>query len=708
MSRISEFAMQFLVNATWQIAAVAIAASICARLLRNAAARYRHALWVASLVLSLALPLWGLFDFQRSAPLHIGEQQAGAVQTRETLTSTDRAPAPVVTGRAEASSIRLDDLLQTRRRSVVTSSTLALVLAVAYALFLLYRLIILWRAWSQAQSFRRSAHELELPALMASVAARCQEAVGLKRVPLMFSAKATTPATVGAWKPVIILPTSFYEETSEETLATMLGHEMVHIARRDFALNLVYEFLCLPISFHPLANFVKRHMDRTRELACDDIVTERLLEPEAYARSLVRVAGALVLPARRALTLGVFDADILEERIMKLTRNTRRLGARAARLLALCAFSLLCLTCIAISTFSFDLRTDGASEHATVVAIVQSVNETRAEGQSRNQSDGPAQDPTRTTVTRAELAQRLNSANAQVRAEAACSAGKSRAVEAIPMLVAMLGDDTPIQPFRCWEDGQWTPALESFKQPSPGEQAAIALASMGKASLEPLTNALNDSNSSVRRNAAWAIGELTNMREGERANAVPPLVALLHDSDEWVRMTAARALGEIRDERATDGLIAQLSDRQWQVRKLAAWALGEMKETRAVETLCNLLQSDAQFEVRTTTAWALAEMKDKRAVETLCNALLSDGQAEVRSNAAWALGETKDKRAIEALCNALSSDAQAEVRSTAAWALGEIQSPKAVSFLKQALSDPGKGVREKAAWALSEIEDSDR
>ncbi|MEK6410071.1 MAG: M56 family metallopeptidase [Acidobacteriota bacterium] len=710
MSRISEFAMHFLVNAAWQIAAVAIGASIGARLLRNTAARYRHALWTASLVLSLALPLWGLFDFQRNAPLHIGEQPAGAVQARETLTSTPvRAPAPVVNGRAEASGIRLDDLLQTRRRSVVTSSTLALVLAIAYALFLLYRLIILWRAWLQAQSFRRSAHERELPALMASVAARCQEAVGLKRVRLMFSAKATTPATLGAWKPVIILPASFYEETSEETLATMLGHEMVHIARWDFALNLVYEFLCLPISFHPLAYFVKRHMDRTRELACDDIVTERLLEPEAYARSLVRVASALVLPAGRALTLGVFDADILEERIMKLTRNTRRLGARAARLLALCAFSLLCLTCIAISTFSFDLRTDGASEHATVVAIDQSVNEARADGQSRNQSDAPAQDPNRTTMTRAEIAQRLNSVNAQVRAEAACSAGKSHAVEAIPMLVAMLGDDTPIsQPLRCWEEGQWTPALESFKQPSPGEQAAIALASMGTAALEPLTNALNDSNSSVRRNAAWAIGELTNMREGGRANAVPPLVVLLYDSDEWVRMAAARSLGEIRDERATDGLIAQLSDRQWQVRKLAAWALGEMKEKRAVEPLCNLLQSDAEIEVRTTTAWALGEMQDKRAVETLCNVLQSDPQVEVRATSAWALGETKDKRAVETLCNALLSDAQAGVRATAAWALGEIQSPKAVSALKQALSDPGKGVREKATWALSEIEDRER
>ena len=68
------------------------------------------------------------------------------------------------------------------------------------------------------------------------------------------------------------------------------------------------------------------------------------------------MAGALVSPAGQAFTLGIFDADILEERIMKLTRNTRRLGTRAARLLALTAFTLLCLSSLAISTFSFELR----------------------------------------------------------------------------------------------------------------------------------------------------------------------------------------------------------------------------------------------------------------------------------------------------------------------------------------------------------------
>ena len=709
MIGITDFAMHCLVNAAWQIAAVVIGASILARLLRNAAPGYRHSLWVATLTLSLALPLWSFLNLQTEHPLSRSERPAVAqLPSPENLSSAPNpTPSLPVILNTETSDVGLKALLRTLRRPVLAPASLALALSVGYALFVIYRLGVLIRRWWQAQRFRRAAASRELPTLLASVAGRCQAAFGLERVPLLFSASASTPATVGAWNPVIILPDSLYASTSEETLASMLGHEMAHISRRDYALNLVYEFLLLPISFHPFAVLVKRQISRTRELACDDMVTERLLEPQAYARSLVRVAGALVLPARRPLTLGVFDADILEERIMKLTQNTRRLGARASRILGFCTLSLLCLTCIAISTFSFNLRTANSENPSRAVSVRQHVNQSGFEAQDPGQPGASSQDTKSTSATRAELAQRFASADAQARAEAACAAGRSHAVEAIPALIGMLGDDSPTPLVKCWEDGRWSPALASFKQASPGEQAAIALASMGTAALEPLTNALNDSNPSVRRNAAWAIGELTNMRSGERSGAVPKLVALLDDSDEWIRKASARALGEIRDERATDGLIAHLSDREWQVRDTAAWALGEMKERSAVESLCNLLQSEAHFEVRQSTAWALGEIQDKRAVPTLCNVLRSDTRAEVRATTAWALAETKDKRAVDALGNALLTDQDTEVRKTAAFALGEIQSREGLAVLKQALSDPEESVRTKVTWAISEIEDSD-
>ena len=60
MNKFLDFAPSFLLNAAWQIAAVALFASVAARLLRHSPARHRHLLWVAALSAAVALPLSGL------------------------------------------------------------------------------------------------------------------------------------------------------------------------------------------------------------------------------------------------------------------------------------------------------------------------------------------------------------------------------------------------------------------------------------------------------------------------------------------------------------------------------------------------------------------------------------------------------------------------------------------------------------------------
>jgi HEAT repeat protein len=356
------------------------------------------------------------------------------------------------------------------------------------------------------------------------------------------------------------------------------------------------------------------------------------------------VAGTLAPRATHAFTLGVFDADILEERIMRLTRHARRVPLRRARILALASFSAFCLTCLAVSTFSFDLRPAGTRDGTTDGAVTTGgapdfiAQEARKEAPARGGRRGADAERGGDEQARGEIESGLRSEDAQARAQAACLAGRAQAVELIPALVSMLGDDAAIEPVRCWESGRWSPALDTFKQPAPGEQAAIALASFGKPALGALKDSLADPRPSVRRNAAWAIGELTNMPSGARAGAVEPLVGLLGDQDEWVRAASARALGEIRDGSATDPLVGALSDGQARVRELAAWALGEMKSARAVEALCGMLERDAQGGVRRMAAWALGEIQSRGAVASLRLAL-GDSEPRVRETAKWALSE---------------------------------------------------------------------
>jgi len=642
MIRISELVLNFLFNAAWQIVAVALIAWISGSLLRNAAARYRHALWVAALVASVALPFWSLTASAPKADKEVESSPISALRVSDhSIPVRPATIAPLVSVRKE-SSPAMGALLTTRRQPLVTPPTLLVALALTYALFVLYRSSRLWHLWRRTQSLRGTTYQREIPASMKAVAAKCRAALRLKSVPLVCSAIASTPFTLGGSKPLVILPEDFYRELPEDTLFSVLGHEMAHIARRDYLLNLLYEFLLLPISFHPLAKLIKRQIDRTRELACDEIVTERLLDSEAHARSLIRVAGGLVGSADQAFMLGIFDANILEERIMQLTRNTRRCGLGAGRLLALTAISLLCVSSLAISTFCFELRSNGgnaAVDASTlqevllassdkVVLPTQTANRT----QERHSGRVPA---------RAENELAPPSSNPSERALTACEAGRQRAVDAIPMLVSMLGDDSEIEPLKCWTAGNWSPALATFKHPSPGEQAAIALASMGRPAFAALSEGLGSANSSVRRNAAWAIGELTNMPPGERQDAVMPLISLLGDSDQWVRIAAARALGELRDERAGESLIAALGDSEVGVRQTSAWALGEMKDERAVETLCYVLVSDMQSGARLAAAEALGEIRSQKALAPL-NQALNDLEPSVRARATWAISEIED------------------------------------------------------------------
>ena len=317
---------------------------------------------------------------------------------------------------------------------------------------------------------------------------------------------------------------------------------------------------------------------------------------------------------------------------MKLTQKRRQFGLRVARAIFVTALTVLCLSALTISTFSFDLRTHTSALSVKAVSIQPAATSSVA--------PEPGQEPN-ATQTRSRSDKLLNSASPQERAQAACDAGRNHAVEAIPILISMLGDDSRTEPLKCWENGRWTPALETFKQPSPGEEAAIALASMGTPAFEPLLNELVNANASVRRNAAWAIGELTNMSTEKRAGAVPRLVSLLSDADEWVRMAAARALGELRDERAGESLISALADSQWRVRELAAWALSEMKEERAVKALCNVLLTDVQAEVRRSAAEALGEIRSSEAISSLKQAL-NDPEPRVRAKVGWAISEIED------------------------------------------------------------------
>jgi HEAT repeat protein/beta-lactamase regulating signal transducer with metallopeptidase domain len=616
MVRINEFILNFILNAWWQIAAISAVAALGSLLLRNAPARYRHTLWLVALAACLVVPLFAATGFR-----------PGSLSRFQRVTpQISSAPKLENSGPAASDEGPGFEHLVTRRGQVInTSANTAGFLTLAYLLFIAGRGIRLARFWRQKERLRRTATHEGLNHKIELVAEHCRSIFRIQNVRVVRSDEARVPYTLGARHALIVLPEAFCAGADENKLLSVVGHEMAHVRRRDFLSNLICELLVLPISFHPLTFLIKRQIDRARELACDELVTKDVLEPRVYARSLLWAADVTRQYSSQAFMLSIFDGKILEERIVRLMRNQRRLGTGPARIMMFVAILVVGGAALSLSTFSLELQTKARARALAPVEAVGILS---------------AQDPAPASPTAAPSREepQLNAPAAEDRAMSACRTGRRGDAEAIPSLIAMLGDDTRTELIRCWDTGRWSPALQTFKHPSPGEQAAIALASFGRPALVPLMNQLDSSNSTVRRNAAWAIGELTNMPPGQRAGAVPQLISLLRDSDSWVRMAAARALGELRDERALEQLVGTRLDNNWRVRQLGAWALSEMKDARAVTALCSVLLSDTRVEVRRAAAEALGEIRSAEALPSLKQAL-NDAEAGVSAKAAWAIAE---------------------------------------------------------------------
>ena len=141
----------------------------------------------------------------------------------------------------------------------------------------------------------------------------------VKDVTLAIAESIFAPVTCGVTRKVVLLPACMINAVSDSELRAAFIHELGHARRNDFALNLLYELLSLPVSYHPAAWAIRQRVTETREMICDSIAADACGAAE-YGRSLLSLANRLLNagPVRYPHAIGVFDANTLERRVMRL------------------------------------------------------------------------------------------------------------------------------------------------------------------------------------------------------------------------------------------------------------------------------------------------------------------------------------------------------------------------------------------------------
>ena len=232
------------------------------------------------------------------------------------------------------------------------------------------------------------------------------------------------------------------------------------------------------------------------------------------------------------------------------------------------------------------------------------------------------------------------------------------AAPAVPYLIKMLADDTPVLLSRYLGGG-----FHSSSDTTPAQEASRTLAKIG-----------------------------------DPANAA--LVAALTSPNEKVRRLVVKSLGQVGDIKSIEILIKVLSDPDRRVRATAAIALGSYSHPIASQKLTEAFVSVGP-EIRVHLVYALSQINDIIAVPFLIGQLqLQD--PDVRAAIALALGKLRDARALPALLAVVSDDDEI-VRANALYALSSFYTPEVIEVLISSLDDPVQRVREGAVEALNQL-----
>jgi TonB family protein len=147
------------------------------------------------------------------------------------------------------------------------------------------------RALAQYLSLRRLCR-LEaqaVPEWDAKVAELCRRFGVTRPVRLLRSAIVQTPSLFGWIAPVILMPAGMLVGLSPHQIELVIAHELGHIRRWDYAVNLLQIAIETVLFFHPVVHWISRDVRNEREACCDDLVLRLGADPVDYASTLARL-----------------------------------------------------------------------------------------------------------------------------------------------------------------------------------------------------------------------------------------------------------------------------------------------------------------------------------------------------------------------------------------------------------------------------------
>ncbi|HUU04332.1 MAG TPA: M56 family metallopeptidase, partial [Patescibacteria group bacterium] len=272
-----------LLHSLWQGALAALGFAVVLYFSRRTSARARYALGLAVLALVLLISIitfWNYFS--------------AAAATRPASGMGTVVSAPALPG-AEAGQGSVGGPPLSQRIAAFFSDYFGRHLPLIVTLWLLGVLFLTLRFSGSLLYVQRLKYRQNRP-LPAPWPERLQvlaARAGLRRpLRLLESLRLKTPVVIGHLKPVLLLPAGLVTGLPADEVEALLAHELAHVLRRDYLVNVMQHLVDILFFFHPGIRWISAAVRQEREHCCDDFAVELCGDARNYALALARLQDA--------------------------------------------------------------------------------------------------------------------------------------------------------------------------------------------------------------------------------------------------------------------------------------------------------------------------------------------------------------------------------------------------------------------------------
>lgn len=270
-----------IIHALWQIAGIGMLLWLSHRVFQYKSAAFKYRLSITSLLV-IAMSSILTFSYYSGRETNANSQN-GIMLTQNLETSiTDFSQAEFEQMLSKDNPLAFALLIQRLEKGLPTLVNIWLI----GTLLFLFRL---GRGLADIRNLGTKTHEHPDPKWATFLESQMRKLGIRTKISLFQSIHVDVPLAYGIFKPVILIPASLILQLSPAQLEAILTHELAHIKRHDYLLNLFQSFLEVVFFFHPVFWWINKVAREQRENACDDLAIQLDIKPKDLAYGLANV-----------------------------------------------------------------------------------------------------------------------------------------------------------------------------------------------------------------------------------------------------------------------------------------------------------------------------------------------------------------------------------------------------------------------------------